>query len=131
MEWSEGDNWYLEVDLFPGVTDFKCAVVRQDGSVAAWEPGANRTVEASTPAIPLGCRHQHHCLLCNPRTTWLCCLLLARACCTAWFVCKQTLISMQTYGTGHVLEFATIKADVITRSIRFLLFFGFSVCPNA
>lgn len=45
MEWSEGDNWSLQVELFPGLTDFKCAVVRQDGSVAAWEPGANRTVE--------------------------------------------------------------------------------------
>ena len=52
MEWSEGDNWHLEVDLFPGVTDFKCAVVRQDGSVAAWEPGANRTVEASSSCNP-------------------------------------------------------------------------------
>lgn len=45
MEWSEGDNWSLEVDLSPGVTDFKCAVVRQNGSVVCWEPGANRTVE--------------------------------------------------------------------------------------
>lgn len=45
MEWSEGDNWCLEVDLSPGLTDFKCAVVRQDGSVVCWEPGANRTVE--------------------------------------------------------------------------------------
>ena len=53
MEWSEGDNWCLEVDLFPGITDFKCAVVRQDGSVACWEPGANRTVEVKTPAVGL------------------------------------------------------------------------------
>lgn len=45
MKWSEGDNWCLEVDLSPGLTDFKCAVVRQDGSVVCWEPGANRTVE--------------------------------------------------------------------------------------
>ncbi|DBA66200.1 TPA: hypothetical protein ACH3X2_002580 [Trebouxia sp. C0005] len=45
MEWSEGDKWSLEVDLSPGVTDFKCAVVRQNGSVVCWEPGANRTVE--------------------------------------------------------------------------------------
>ena len=45
MQWSEGDNWFLEADLFPGLTDFKCAVVRSDGSVVAWEPGANRTVE--------------------------------------------------------------------------------------
>ena len=45
MEWSDGDNWSLQVELSPGMTDFKCAVVRQDGSVAAWEPGANRTVE--------------------------------------------------------------------------------------
>lgn len=51
MEWSEGDNWYLEVDLFPGVTDFKCAVVRQDGSVASWEPGANRTVEVPHESV--------------------------------------------------------------------------------
>ena len=47
MEWSDGDDWSLQVDLSPGLTDFKCAVVRQDGSVAAWEPGANRTVEVS------------------------------------------------------------------------------------
>ena len=45
MEWSAEDNWHLEVDLFPGITDFKCAVVRSDGSVVVWEPGANRTVE--------------------------------------------------------------------------------------
>lgn len=45
MQWSAGDNWSLEVDLSPGVTDFKCAVVRLDGSVVCWEPGANRTVE--------------------------------------------------------------------------------------
>ena len=51
MKWSEEDNWSLEVDLFPGVTDFKCAVVRQDGSVASWEPGANRTVEVRTHAM--------------------------------------------------------------------------------
>lgn len=67
MEWSEGDNWWLEVDLFPGVTDFKCAVVRQDGSVACWEPGANRTVEVKpchcTPlAIAI---NQPHRLLCD------------------------------------------------------------------
>lgn len=45
MEWSDGDEWTLQVELFPGLTDFKCAVIRPDGSVAAWEPGANRTVE--------------------------------------------------------------------------------------
>ena len=45
MEWSDGDNWSLQVELSPGMRHFKCAVVRQDGSVAAWEPGANRTVE--------------------------------------------------------------------------------------
>ena len=49
MKWQEGDNWCLEVDLFPGITDFKCAVVRPDGSVVAWEPGANRTVEVRLP----------------------------------------------------------------------------------
>ena len=49
MEWSDGDHWCLEVDLFPGMTDFKCAVVRQDGSVVCWEPGANRTVEVLLP----------------------------------------------------------------------------------
>lgn len=63
MEWSEGDNWFLEVDLFPGITDFKCAVVRQDGSVACWEPGANRTVEVNTR---LQLDHLPLCdLLCN------------------------------------------------------------------
>lgn len=58
MEWSEGDKWSLEVDLSPGVTDFKCAVVRQNGSVVCWEPGANRTVEVHSS----GC-----CLL---KLTW-------------------------------------------------------------
>ena len=53
MEWSEGDNWSLEVDLSPGVTDFKCAVVRQNGSVVCWEPGANRTVEVRLSACSL------------------------------------------------------------------------------
>ena len=53
MEWSEGDNWSLEVDLSPGVTDFKCAVVRQNGSVVCWEPGANRTVEVHCSACSL------------------------------------------------------------------------------
>lgn len=59
MEWSAEDNWHLEVDLFPGITDFKCAVVRSDGSVVVWEPGANRTVEVpheqSDSAIHVKC----------------------------------------------------------------------------
>lgn len=64
MEWSEGDNWSLEVDLSPGVTDFKCAVVRQNGSVVCWEPGANRTVEVhlspcSVPKMTCNQQIQH------------------------------------------------------------------------
>lgn len=53
MEWSEGDTWCLEVDLSPGLTDFKCAVVRQDGSVVCWEPGANRTVEVPPAQVAM------------------------------------------------------------------------------
>ena len=61
MEWAEGDNWSLEVELFPGLTDFKCAVVRRDGSVAAWEPGANRTVEVASDC-GCQCSAHLHCL---------------------------------------------------------------------
>lgn len=57
MQWSAGDNWSLEVDLSPGVTDFKCAVVRLDGSVVCWEPGANRTVEVCPAAPATLCSH--------------------------------------------------------------------------
>lgn len=84
MEWSEGDNWYLEVDLFPGVTDFKCAVVRQDGSVASWEPGANRTVEANTPAM-------HSKTLAMPPT---CCVLHFAILCAACFSQKLSQVYM-------------------------------------
>ena len=45
MEWTDGDEWSLTVPLPPGVTDFKCVVVRADGSIAEWEPGANRNIE--------------------------------------------------------------------------------------
>ncbi len=51
MEWTDGDEWSLTVPLPPGVTDFKCVVVRDDGSIAEWEPGANRNIEVSW----LGC----------------------------------------------------------------------------
>ena len=51
MEWTEGDDWSLTVPLPPGVTDFKCVVVRADGTIAEWEPGANRNIEVSW----LGC----------------------------------------------------------------------------
>ena len=48
MGWSQGDEWALAVPLPSGLTDFKCVVVREDGSIAEWEPGANRTIEVST-----------------------------------------------------------------------------------
>ena len=43
MEWGEEDTWTSEVTLPPGTHDFKLVIVREDGSVAAWEPGENRS----------------------------------------------------------------------------------------
>ena len=45
MDWSEGDNWTLQLDLAPGAYDFKCVVARPDGTIAAWEPGTDRHIE--------------------------------------------------------------------------------------
>ena len=39
MTWGEEDRWTSEVALAPGTYDFKLVIVREDGSVAAWEPG--------------------------------------------------------------------------------------------
>ncbi len=44
MTWGEEDRWTSEVALAPGTHDFKLVIVREDGSVAAWEPGENRCV---------------------------------------------------------------------------------------
>lgn len=45
MQWSEGDIWSVEVKAPPGEYDFKCVVIRQDGSIAEWEPGENRCLK--------------------------------------------------------------------------------------
>ncbi|KAK9835485.1 hypothetical protein WJX74_001225 [Apatococcus lobatus] len=57
MEWSEGDNWTLQLDLAPGAYDFKCVVARPDGSIAAWEPGSDRHIEleAGGAAVEVVC----------------------------------------------------------------------------
>ena len=47
MDWAEGDNWSVSLEIPPGEFDFKCVVMRADGSVAAWEPGSNRTLEVN------------------------------------------------------------------------------------
>ena len=47
MTWSEDDKWTSELTLTPGSYDFKLVILREDGSVAAWEPGENRTVTVS------------------------------------------------------------------------------------
>ena len=43
MTWSEGNEWQVDLQVPPGVYDFKCVVTREDGSIAAWEPGENRS----------------------------------------------------------------------------------------
>ncbi len=65
MEWSEGDNWALQLDLAPGAYDFKCIVARPDGSIAAWEPGSNRHIDVSPHPGPM---HAEHVLLCPAGT---------------------------------------------------------------
>ena len=52
MDWSEGDNWSLQLELVPGAYDFKCIVARTDGSIAAWEPGTNRHIDVPPPPPP-------------------------------------------------------------------------------
>lgn len=49
MTWEDGDKWTVEVQVAPGAYDFKCVVVRQDGSIAEWEPGENRCLEVCYP----------------------------------------------------------------------------------
>ena len=45
MTWGEDNRWTSEVTLSPGTYDFKLVIVRdQDGTVAAWESGENRSV---------------------------------------------------------------------------------------
>ena len=50
MEWSSGDKWSVEVGLEPGQYDFKAVVMREDGSIAEWEGGENRTIEVQANA---------------------------------------------------------------------------------
>jgi len=45
MEWSTDNHWSVEVEMEPGEYDFKAVVTREDGSVAEWEGGENRTVQ--------------------------------------------------------------------------------------
>jgi hypothetical protein len=45
MEWSDGDKWSVEVGMVPGEYDFKAVVIRQDGSIAEWEGGENRSLQ--------------------------------------------------------------------------------------
>ena len=47
MTWGEDDKWTSELTLSPGSYEFKLVILREDGSVAAWEPGENRTVTVS------------------------------------------------------------------------------------
>ena len=51
MTWGEEDRWTSEVALAPGTYDFKLVIVREDGSVAAWEPGENRSVMVRCPHL--------------------------------------------------------------------------------
>jgi hypothetical protein len=51
MEWGEGDQWTLTLDLPPGTHHFKLAVTR-GGQPADWEGGANRSLEV--PAAGAG-----------------------------------------------------------------------------
>ena len=44
MRWGAGDAWTLDTALPGGEYDFKFVVQREDGTVAQWEPGANRTI---------------------------------------------------------------------------------------
>ncbi len=50
MTWGVDDKWTSEVTLAPGTYDFKLVIVRdQDGTVAAWESGENRSVTVRCP----------------------------------------------------------------------------------
>ena len=105
MEWSEGDNWSLEVDLFPGITDFKCAVVRQDGSVACWEPGANRTVEVKTSAV--ASRQSTSCFLTHDASSHSVCNIRC-ACCRLFIAAMaslQTCITPKLKVQQHAQQF--------------------------
>lgn len=42
LEWTEGDVWEARVDIEPGVHEFKCVVLNDDGFT--WEAGPNRVV---------------------------------------------------------------------------------------
>lgn len=48
MTWGEGDRWTTEVMLAPGTYDFKLVIMREDSSVAAWEPGQDRSITVSS-----------------------------------------------------------------------------------
>ncbi len=45
MDWAEGDNWSLRVDLPPGQHEFKIVVASPSGQAYEWESGSNRVVE--------------------------------------------------------------------------------------
>lgn len=49
MEWAEGNQWSLSVDLAPGVYDFKLVTaVAETGEAMEWEAGDNRQLKAGS-----------------------------------------------------------------------------------
>ena len=67
IEWSSGDKWSVEVRLEPGQYDFKAVVMRQDGSIAEWEGGENRTIEVQMTQTPYS-SIQFHVVACPPHS---------------------------------------------------------------
>ncbi len=46
MEWAEGNQWSLSVELGPGVYDFKLVTaVAETGEAVEWEAGDNRQLK--------------------------------------------------------------------------------------
>ncbi len=61
MQWSEGDQWLLSLDLPAGSHEFKLVTVAppaREGACpyADWEAGANRTLKVSAAACISGVR---------------------------------------------------------------------------
>ncbi|KAK9802949.1 hypothetical protein WJX72_006264 [[Myrmecia] bisecta] len=52
LEWGDGDVWSLVLGMEPGSYVFKCVVVREDGSLVAWQPAENRVIEVPGQAAP-------------------------------------------------------------------------------